>query len=81
MNDKEAIEMMQRAHDEIVGLRKRIDQLEPKAAAYETISAIIGLLPRPSQGMSEDLTWRLRQRIAELKQAEKVSASVEAGGL
>lgn len=69
MNDmpyQEALEMMQRCKGEIVSLRAEIERLRPKAEAYEAITTILGLLPRRSQGMSEDMVWRLEKRIREL---------------
>lgn len=72
MNDKEAIEMMQRCKIEIVSLRAEIDRLRPKAEAYDDISQILSLLPRRSQGMGEDVVWTLDKRIREIvEQAAK----------
>lgn len=70
MRDSEAIEMMRRSSDEIKGLRARIAALEPKAHAYDMISAILGLLPQPSRGYGEDVAWMLDKRIRELKEAQ-----------
>jgi hypothetical protein len=66
MNDREAIDMMQRCAAEITSLRQQIKAIAPKADAYDSITAILRLLPVPSQGMSEDLVWSLRKRIEEL---------------
>lgn len=66
MPSQEAIEMMERCKYEIQNLRARIAALEPKAAAYDDISAIIRPLPKASQGYSEDLVWVLDKRIKEL---------------
>lgn len=67
MNDKEAIEMMQRCREEIQALRKEIDTLRPKADAYDNIGVILGLLPRQSMGMAPDLVWTINKRIAEIE--------------
>ena len=66
MNDKEAIEMMNRCKQEIISLRVTIDRLKPKADAYDNLVVVLGLLPRPSQGMGEDLVWIIDKRIREL---------------
>lgn len=77
MKDKEAIQMMQRASEEIKSLRRYIDILEPKAKAYDNMSALIGLLPRPSQGMGEDVAWKLDKRIEQLQQELQARSLVE----
>lgn len=70
MHDKEAAEMMNRCVSEITSLRRQIDTLAPKADAYDSITTILRLLPRPSQGYGEDLVWALKKRIDELAKAE-----------
>lgn len=68
MDDKEAAEMVQRCISEIEGLRRQIERLAPKAAAYDCISQILGLLPQSSMmGAGEDVLWRLRMKLEELK--------------
>lgn len=67
MLDKEAIEMMRRSIEEIKSLRRQVDRLSPAAEAYDVIRNIVDLLPKRSQGMSEDLVWRLEKRIKELE--------------
>lgn len=62
----EAIEMMNRCKQEVISLRGEIDRLRPKAEAYDSIKAILRLLPQPSVGMGEDLVWTLNRRISEL---------------
>lgn len=66
ISNKEAIDMMNRCKDEIMSLRARIDRLQPKADAYDNLVTVLRLLPQPSQGMGEDLVWRMDQRIREL---------------
>lgn len=72
MSNQEAIEMMSRCEREIAALRATIAQLQPKADAYDNIAIILDLLPKRSQGMSEDLAWVLRRRIEELTKADGV---------
>lgn len=52
-------------------LRKRIEVLEPKAHAYDTLSVVLDLLPRRSQGEGEDVAWLLKREI------EKVEAEAK----
>lgn len=63
----EAIEMMNRCAIEIDDLRRTIERLRPKADAYDRMSQVLDLLPRSTQGYSEDLANRLRKRIGELQ--------------
>jgi hypothetical protein len=67
INNKEAIEMMNRCKHEIVGLRAVIDRLKPKADAYDNLVIVLGLLPRQGMGASEDLVWVIDKRIRELE--------------
>ena len=71
MDEIEAIEMMKRASEEIKSLRRTIDQLAPKADAYDAIRQLQDLMPRRSQGMSEDVAWLLDRRIKELQSQPK----------
>lgn len=66
ISNSEAIEMMNRCKDEILGLRAVIDRLQPKADAYDNLAAVLRLLPQPSVGMGEDVVWILDRRIREL---------------
>lgn len=66
ISNKEAIEMMNRCKNEIVGLRAVIDRLKPKADAYDNLAAVLRLLPQPGIGMGEDVVWTLDKRIREL---------------
>ena len=63
----EAIEMMNRCKHEIQSLRATIKALEPKADAYDKLAIVLGLLPRQSIGMGEDLVWIIDKRIRELQ--------------
>jgi hypothetical protein len=66
MSNKEAIDMMVRCKNEIIGLKATIDRLQPKADAYDNLATLLRLLPRPSVGMGEDVVWVLDKRIREL---------------
>lgn len=67
MEPQEAIEMMRRASSEIKSLRQHNAHLAPKADAYDTIRQVLDLMPQRSQGMGEDVAWRLDQRIKEIE--------------
>lgn len=67
MTDKDIIDMINRCIEEIKMLRGRIVSLEPKAHAYESVTKILDLLPKPSQGHGEDLLWRLEKQVQELR--------------
>lgn len=67
MDDKEAVQMMQRCVHELRDLRTQHDALGPKAEAYEVIRNIVDLIPKRSQGYGEDLIWVLEKRIKELQ--------------
>lgn len=69
ISNKEAVEMMNRCKQEIIGMRATIDRLKPKADAYDNLVIVLSLLPRPSIGMGEDLVWTLDKRIRELTPA------------
>ena len=66
INNREAIEMMNRCKHEIMQMRATIEHLRPKAEAYDNLVVVLNLLPRQSVGMGEDLVWILDKRIREL---------------
>lgn len=67
MNNKEAIEMMNRCKHEIMHLKAKINHLEPKAAAYDNLVIVLSLLPRQGVAYGEDLVYVLEKRIKELQ--------------
>lgn len=69
MSDVEALQMLARCKEEIQSLRAQIDRLRPKADAYDNLAIVLGLLPRQSMGMGEDLVWVIEKRMRELKEA------------
>jgi hypothetical protein len=73
MEVRETLEMMNRCKHEIMGLRAQIDLLTPKADAYDKLAIVLGLLPRQSVGMSEDLVWVLDKRMRELQPKPEVA--------
>lgn len=75
ISNKEAIDMMNRCKQEILSLRATIDRLRPKADAYDNLVVVLGLLPKPSVGMGEDLVWMLDQRIRELQPKPEATQS------
>ena len=77
MDVKEALDMMNRCKHEIMGLRAQIDRLTPKADAYDKLAIVLGLLPRQSVGIGEDLVWVLDKRMQELQPKPKPSTEPE----
>lgn len=67
-SNQEAIQMMNRSIHEIEELRRRIDVLAPKADAYDKLSIVLDLLPKPSMGYGQDLVYILKNRIKELQE-------------
>lgn len=77
MNQLEQLQMMRRCRDEIQALRHRLNFLEPRAEAYETITTLVRYLaPRTGQGAGEDVVWILEKRMREIEAAaEKAQES------
>ena len=73
MNDKEAIDMMQRCLEEVRSLRAQIEHLAPLADAYVALRDVIRMAgPRNgASSMGQDIIWTLQKRIAELEEANK----------
>jgi hypothetical protein len=71
MEDKEAIEMMQRCVHELRSLRSQNLDLAPKADAFDVIKAITFAMAPNRRGYSEDLVWVLEKRIRELQPKPK----------
>jgi hypothetical protein len=67
MDDKEAIQMMQRCAHDIRDLRRQVDALATKAEAYEALRDVIRMFPKQSQCYSEDIVWILEKKIKELQ--------------
>jgi hypothetical protein len=68
---REMIEMAKRASSEIKDLRRNVERLAPKADAYDTLRQVLDMAPRRSQSMSEDVAWRLDQRVEQLLEEER----------
>lgn len=67
MDRPEIISVLRQGHDEIVMLRRRIAELEPKARAYDTIERIAALSDHtPPQGYGIDAAWRIKSAVDEL---------------
>ncbi len=77
IENREAIEMMNRCKHEIMNLRATIDRLQPKADAYDNLAIVLHLLPRQSVGMGDDLVWVLNKRMQELQPKPAVEAAAE----
>ena len=66
MDNREGLEMMRRCKAEIDQLRRSVNFLRPKAEAWDNLTIILGLLPKPNQSAQVDLIWTLEKRISEL---------------
>jgi hypothetical protein len=79
MNDKEAIDMMQRCLAEIRSVREQIKYLEPLADAYTVLRDIVRMAAPRSGAMTagQDIIWTLEKRICELEDANKPKPSDE----
>jgi hypothetical protein len=78
MSDPTAISLLQQCVHEIRSLRRQINDLSPKAEAYEVVCAAL-LGPRPSKGYGVDLAFTVEARIAEMKDGKaETSPSVPA---
>ena len=67
-SNHEMIEMMRRCSSEIKALRRQIAELQPKADAYEYLTAVLRLVPDQRRNtMSEDLAWVLDKRVGEIE--------------
>ena len=71
MENTEAKQMMTRCRNEILELRKRLSEVEPKADAYDQLRAVISMLPKQSQGYGEDVIWIID---SEMKKLDKLEA-------
>jgi hypothetical protein len=73
MQDKEAIEMMQRCVIEMRQLRERLGFLSVQGEAYTVIRDLVRLAsPRGGiESMGQDLVWTLQKRIEELEKKNK----------
>lgn len=69
MDKIETVRLLRLAHDEIITLRRRNTELEPKAHAYETL-AIVARLSAPKENLSfaEDVAWRLKEAVESLSE-------------
>jgi hypothetical protein len=68
MTNEEIGQLLDRAIEEITSLHQRVALLEPKAAAYEDISALLRMTSqRVSFGAGESVLWRLRKEREELR--------------
>lgn len=74
MDDREAIQMMQRCVHELRDMRRMNKELAPAAEAFNVIRKIVHVALPESRGASEDLVWVLEKRIRELEANKCVEA-------
>lgn len=63
MNDIDLKMMIIRTHDEIIRLRRRLEEAEPKARSYDALLQVLDMMPKSSQGFGEDVAWLLKQEL------------------
>lgn len=73
----QALEMMKRCREEIISLRKVVDNLRPKADAYDRISHVLSLLPQRSTAMSEDVVWIIDREMRNLADKKETTEPVD----
>lgn len=71
MNNRDALQMLDRVQGEIQALRHQVAELAPKAEAYDALRVVLGLIPQPSQGYGEDILWVIKQGRTKLEQEIK----------
>ncbi len=65
---KELLEVITRCEGEITGLRAHIETLLPMVKAFNVIYSVTQeFSPNRSNGLGEDLGWRLKKRMRELQ--------------
>lgn len=69
--------MMRRCSEEIKMLRKQVSELATKAEAYDAMVSILNLMPRRSQGMTEDLVWLLERKAKRLEDEKQPPSAAE----
>lgn len=83
MDRPELLSLLRAGHDEIVMLRRKVEELEPKARAYEHISTLLDMIPqRNSQGYTVDVAWRIKQAVEGIvaeREAERQSGEDASG--
>lgn len=73
----ELLNLLRTGHDEIVTLRRKVDVLEPKAHAYDTIAIHARIAnTEPPTGWGVDVAWQLKGAVEQLV-AERESERVE----
>ena len=81
MDRTETLSLLRAAHDEVVTLRRRVTELEPRAHAYDTLAIIARLSVHPeNQGYGVGVAWRLKQAVEEIeaeREAERIAEQAE----
>lgn len=77
MERPDIINALRVGHDEIILLRRRVAELEPKAHAYDTIAQVARLsIHEGVRGYGEDPAWRMKSVIDQLvaeREADEVT--------
>lgn len=76
MDKPEQVRLLRQAHDEIVTLRRRVADLEPRAHAYDTIAIQSRLTLKPEGGYhSVDIAWELKKAVDEIEAERKAEGN------
>lgn len=79
MSNYETIYLLEHSIEQINALRRTVEELEPRAHAYDTITQILALRDdgRRNHCAQVDLVWELKEKVARLRaeaEAERVPA-------
>lgn len=67
MDRPETLNLLRSAHDEIMTLRRKVADLEPRAHAYDTIAINARLTVAPQGGYAQvDVAWQLKEAVEKL---------------
>lgn len=72
MMTNEFVSMGKRVSAEIKMLRQYNALLAHKAEAWDMLTTVLRLLPRPVQPQTQDLAWQIDERLAELQKPKEV---------
>lgn len=76
MEKPELGQLLRRAHDEVVTLRRRVADLEPRAHAYDTIAINARLTVRDGGGYAGiDVAWELKKAVEDLDAERKAEGN------
>jgi len=72
MDMEQTLRTLGDAKFEIQRLREQLAEAQPRAAAYDLLSRVLGHIPLPAQAMGVDIVWTLDRLIAALATESRV---------